>query len=252
MQQSQKVSTNDVLVQSTFRKVKSVHKNHSSHSKSSPVPLSISLNGGAALTRARLTRHSSLPVSRNQSSPSTVSFTIGEGTGSTTLAPDASTSSGSTLDRRLSRRLSESASLPMKQEWDRISSSRPRGSLPTIQHHLSSYSSRIASKSFWSIEMLMDREREMSETHSTKSLPSISNEPCTAASNNKGIMPTTGQMMELKHSKSDIHLETRDLSPVTLKGAVKSKQNQTSSTAAASLKSKRRISLQHLPPTTKK
>ncbi|XP_019854016.1 PREDICTED: uncharacterized protein LOC109583210 [Amphimedon queenslandica] len=247
MQQSQKASTNDVLVQSTFRKVKSVHKNHSSHSKSSPVPLSISLNGGATLTRARLTRHPSLPVSRNQSSPSTVSFTIGEGTGSATLASDASTS-GSTLNRRSSRRLSGSASLPMKQEWDCINSSRPRGSLPTIQHHLSSYSSRIASKSFWSIEMLLDREREMSETHSTKSLPSISNEPCTGATTNKGIMPTTGQIMELKHSKSDMHLETRDLSPVTLKGAIKSKQNQTSSTAAVLLKSKRRISLQHLPP----
>ena len=242
----QKVSTADVLVQSSFRKVKSVHNNDSSHSKSSPVPVSLSFNG-AALTRARLSRRPSLPVTRNLSTPSSVSFTIGEGTGSPSLTSVASTSS-SRLNRRPSRRLSESA-LPVKQEWDCIASSRPRGSLPAIQHHLSSYSSRIASQSFWSIEMLMDREREMSETHTSNSLPSISNGSCTAATNDKKIMPaTTGRMIELKHSKSDVHLETRDLSPVTLKGTIKSKQNQTMSTAVVSVKSRRRISLQHLPP----
>ena len=94
--------------------------------------------------------------------------------------------------------------------------------------------------------MLMDREREISETHSTNSLPSISKDSCTAATNDKEIMPaTTGRMIELKHSKSDMYLETRDLSS---KGTIKTKQNQTMSTAVVSVKSRRRISLQHLPP----
>ena len=223
----------------------SAYKNHSSLSKSSPVPITLN---GATHKRAELSRCPSLPVTRNQYSPSSVSFTIREGTGSPSLASVASTSS-SRLNRRPSRRLSEST-LPVKQEWDCIASSRPRGSLPAIQHHLSSYSSRIASQNFWSIDMLMDREREISETHSTNSLPSISNDSCTAATNDKEVMPSTStsRMIELKHSKSDIHLETRDLSPVTLKGTIKSKQNQTMSTAVVSVKSRRRISLQHLPP----
>ncbi|XP_019854025.1 PREDICTED: uncharacterized protein LOC109583215 [Amphimedon queenslandica] len=247
MQQRQSACHDDVL-SSSFRRVKSAYKNHSSLSKSSPVPLPISLNG-ASLTKAELSRHPSLPVARNRSSPSSVSFTSGESTGSTctTLASDASTS-GSTVNRRSSRRLSGSEVLPaIKQEQDCVTSSGPGGSLPTIQHHLSSYSSRIASKSFWSTDMLMDREREMSEIHSTNSLPSINNDFCTGATTSK---PTsTSRMIELKHSKSDIHLETRDLSHIMLKGTTKSrKQNQTMSTAAVSVKSKRRISLQHLPP----
>ena len=186
-----------------------------------------------------------MPVTRNQSSPSSVSFTIGGGTDSTTLA-SANSTSGSTLTIRPSRRLSESEVLPMTHQWDCITSG-PRGSLPTIQHHLSSYSSRIASKSFWSIDMLMDREKEISETHSSNSLPSINNDSYNAATNDTEITPTTGRMTEMKHSKSDIHLETKHSSSVKLKGPMKSKQNQTMSTIV-SFKGKRRISLQHLPP----
>lgn len=124
----------------------------------------------------------------------------------------------------------------------------PRKSLPVVVpiSQLGSVSSRIASKSFWSIEMLVERERMEDEANK---LPSIENHPSTAP-NSPEVSPPQQKRKGLKHSKSECFTKTSDsLKPPLLSQLQEKRWSKPElPVTIAPAKAKRRVSLNRLPP----
>ena len=124
----------------------------------------------------------------------------------------------------------------------------PRKSLPVVIpiSQLGSVSSRIASKSFWSIEMLVERERMEDEANK---LPSIENHPSTAP-NSPEASPPQQKRKGLKHSKSECFTKTSDsLKPPLLSQLQEKRWSKPElPVTIAPAKAKRRVSLNRLPP----
>ena len=124
----------------------------------------------------------------------------------------------------------------------------PRKSLPVVVpiSQLGSVSSRIASKSFWNIEMLLERERMEDEANK---LPSIENHPSTAPNSPEASLPQQ-KRKGLKHSKSECFTKTSDsLKPPLLSQLQEKRWSKPElPVTIAPAKTKRRVSLNRLPP----
>ncbi|XP_019854015.1 PREDICTED: uncharacterized protein LOC109583209 [Amphimedon queenslandica] len=150
--------------------------------------------------------------------------------------------------RQHRRRASDGEALFAKQKQFQSPSDfdEPRKSMPVVVpiSQLGSLSSRIASKSFWNFGMLVEREKE-SETSDTK-LPSIDNRSNTVP-NSPETSPPVIKKKGLKHSTSDIFLEAEGMKGLYEKQWSKPELPVNIPPA----KTKRRVSLHHLPPMRK-
>ena len=125
----------------------------------------------------------------------------------------------------------------------------PRKSLPVVVpiSQLGSLSSRIASKSFWNFSMLTEREKESYDAEASDTrLPSIDSRSSTVP-NSPETSPPVVKKKGLKHSMSDIFLETEATRALYDKRWLKPKLPVNVPPA----KAKRRVSLHHLPPMRK-
>ena len=152
------------------------------------------------------------------------------------------------------RRASDGEALFRKQKQvppsEEYPSDVPRKSLPVVIpiSQLGSVSSRIASKSFWNIEMLLERERMKDETDK---LPSIDTQShSSTVPNSPEASPPPQKRKGLKHSKSECFTKTSDsLKPPLLSQLQEKRWSKPElPVTIAPAKAKRRVSLNRLPP----